>query len=478
MKFEVGSSEIYLGKCEEVLKDLPSNSIDTIITDPPYGLGFMGKEWDTFSPESLSNGVEKRKSHIGDREIKRPANEAGRYDRSSQANRQFQEFMTSVFAEALRVAKPGAILMAFGGTRTYHRLTCAIEDAGWQIRDCIMWLFGSGFPKSHNIALSIDKKQGLSDRGHRIATASRHHPDGTFEPNGEAIPAYKARTAIARAWEGYGTGLKPAWEPIAVAMKPLDGTNADNALEHGVAGFWVDGARIPGTTSIERELDEPSNRNGQSSSFAMKPDPRGGDALGRWPANLILDEESARLLDEQTGELASGQPMGIKSGGQGNAFGEYAGGIPVTGFGDSGGASRFFYCAKTSSEERNSGLEDMDEKNVHSPSADNRVWDIPGSHSTPRKNNHPTVKPLSLMRYLCRLTRPPKGGVVLDLFSGSGTTLIAADLEDRKSIGIEMTPEYVEIIKKRVAYWHKQKKQAPDIFDAEEIAELKQGNLF
>jgi DNA modification methylase len=464
----VGNSQLYFGKCEEVLKELPSNSVDTIITDPPYGLGFMGKKWDTFSPAGLAEKVEINKSHMNGKEIKRPANEAGRYDRSAQANRQFQAFMTDVFAEALRVAKPGAILMAFGGTRTYHRLTCAMEDAGWQIRDCLMWLFGSGFPKSHNIALSIDKKLGESNRGHRVATASRFHPDGTFEPNGEAIPAYKARTAIAKAWEGYGTGLKPAYEPIVVGMKPLDGTNAENALEHEVAGYWIDGARIGNSKRKNEPMGSPENSYGGYSASAS-------EVEGRWPANVILDEESARLLDEQTGELSSGDPAGIKSGGQGNAFGEFNGGIPVTGFGDSGGASRFFYCAKTSREERDAGITSEPTRRSDGRSADSNN---PRLRTSPRGNSHPTVKPLSLMRYLCRLTRPPKGGVVLDMFAGSGTTLIAADLEDRKSIGIEMTPEYIEIIKQRVTHWHGQKKQAPDLFESEEIAELKQGELF
>jgi hypothetical protein len=356
----VGNSELYFGKCEEVLKELPSNSVDTIITDPPYGLGFMGKEWDTFSPDSNERDTEKRKLHIGDREIKRPANEAGRYDRSAQANRQFQEFMTGVFAEALRVAKPGAILMAFGGTRTYHRLTCAMEDAGWQIRDCLMWLFGLGFPKSHNIALSIDKKLGESNRGHRVATASRFHPDGTFEPNGEAIPAYKARTAIAKAWEGYGTGLKPAWEPIVVAMKPLDGTNAENAIAHEIAGYWIDGARIGNTKRKNEPMGSPENSYGGYGSSASA-----SEVEGRWPANVILDEESARLLDEQTGTAEDNTPMNQKfsevkaktaSQSIGGSWYPKEGQVKIESYGDSGGASRFFYCAKTSREERDAGI--------------------------------------------------------------------------------------------------------------------------
>jgi site-specific DNA-methyltransferase (adenine-specific) len=315
------SGDIYHGDCLEEMKTLPANHVDTIITDPPYGLSFMGKEWDKGVP-----GV-------------------------------------PFWSEMLRVSKPGAMLLAFGGTRTFHRMTCAIEDAGWELRDCMMWLYGSGFPKSHNL-------------------------HGTFE--------------------GWGTALKPAWEPIIVAMKPIEGTFAENAKKWGVAGLNVDGGRI-GTGA--KTWTTP-----RGGIWATAPDATGElivNSKGRWPANLILDEEAGVML---------GEP------------------------------SRFFYCAKASKSERNAGCEGMPEVQT----TDGCVRSNPESarkyqaNSSLRNNHHPTVKPLKLMEYLCTLTKTPTGGIVLDPFAGSGTTGLACANTGRNYILIEREQKYIDIILARL----------------------------
>ena len=392
--------DLRLGDCLEVMKTLGANSVDDIITDPPYGLEFMGKGWDHGVP-----GI-------------------------------------PYWAEALRVAKPGAFLLAFGGTRTYHRLACAVEDAGWEIRDCLMWLYGTGFPKSLDISKAIDKAAGAE----REVIGVKSYPrEGTtpvtrlgkpnlyskFEGGGQGSNLKTApATEDAKLWDGWGTALKPAWEPVIVAMKPLDGTFAQNALKHGVAGLNIDGTRI--------DTDENLNGGAYSSgagerydgaeNWRMKRGDHGNAGqyeppTGRWPANVVLDEEAASLLDEQSGDsLSTGGTD--KAGKFKNQYGVYAGDNPggsAGGFGDAGGASRFFYCAKTSRRERGEA------------------------------NNHPTVKPIALMEWLCRLTATPTGGVVLDPFMGSGSTGIAAGRTGRDFIGIEKDPGYFEIAKDRIA---------------------------
>ncbi len=383
---------------------LADESVDTIITDPPYGLssgptkyigeggaGFMGKAWD--------HGV--------------PGPEFWR--------------------EALRVAKPGAFLLAFGGTRTYHRLTCAIEDAGWIIRDCMSWLYGSGFPKSHDISKGIDRAKGAESE---VVGPNPHarpidgNGSGYTGPTGHDPNITAPATPLAQQWDGYGTALKPAWEPIIVAMKPLDGTFAHNAEVHGVAGLWIDGGRIGTDGGEKRGERRGEKRNG--TSF----DVRNWQSLklnkGRWPANVILDEEAGAMLDAQSGESVSRVGAPRRSAKPGDGYG-----MTHTGseYNDSGGASRFFYCAKASRKERNAGLDD-------------------------RRNAHPTVKPVSLMRYLAKLTRTPTGGLVLDPFCGSGTTGVACALEGRDFVGIELNPEYCEIARRRIA--HAKGEEAPE----------------
>lgn len=366
MAFDVRATD-----CLQGMKDLPENSVDTIITDPPYGLSFMGKEWD--------HGVPGKEFWI----------------------------------EALRVAKPGAFLLAFGGTRTFHRLAVSIEDAGWEMRDTMSWLYGQGFPKSYDL--------------HKA----------TKEPS----------------WAGWGTALKPAWEPIIVAMKPLDGTFAQNALQHGVAGLNIDGARIGHTERPimirTTTIVQPTSMAGKSTGATSSGETT---TLGRWPANVILDEYAATLLDEQTGELSSGANPTCRGGPKfRNTFGEFEGQetCEAARGADKGGGSRFFYCAKASRAEREVGLDDFPTVRR----TDGRENDIenPRLRTSSVKNHHPTVKPLALMRYLCKLTKTPTGGFVLDPFLGSGTTGVAAVLEGRHGLGFELDPSYADIARARIA---------------------------
>lgn len=332
---------IGIGDCREILKRIPDDYVDAVVTDPPYELGFMGKKWD-------SSGV---------------------------------AFDPETWRAVLRVLKPGAHLLAFSGTRTYHRMVCAIEDAGFEIRDQLAWMYGSGFPKS------VDKKK---------------------------VP------------EGIGTALKPAQEPIVLARKPLVGTVAANVLAHGTGGINVDGCRIEGAKPDTTR--GAGGQHGTDSEYGAQ-----GrildDGRGRWPANVLLDETAAAMLDAQSGVLRNG---GQNDTSAARARDDDATSLAMTKGkarpGDSGGASRFFYVAKASRSEREAGLQKPAEG---------------------RANNHPTVKPIALMRYLCRLITPD-GGVVLDPFLGSGTTGIAALAEQFRFIGIELSPEYAAIADARI----------------------------
>jgi site-specific DNA-methyltransferase (adenine-specific) len=365
---------VHHGDCREVMATLDAESVDAVVCDPPYGLSFMGKGWDHGIPG--------------------------------------EEFWT----QALRVAKPGAHLLAFGGTRTYHRLACAIEDAGWEIRDCVMWVYGSGFPKSHDVSKAIDKAAGAEREVvgvHRHAHFNKYRSQaatyGTPTNNTEeTAPA----TAAARQWSGWGTALKPAWEPIIVARKPLVGTVAENVLTHGTGGINVDGCRVAG-----HKPDTTRGAGGQNGRY----NPIGGqvcvfdDGRGRWPANLIHDgsEGPSSLL---------------------------------------GSAARFFYCAKASKADRDEGCEGIAERSTmrYGEKAQGPLPQQTPSKPVLQRNHHPTVKPTALMRYLCRLVTPP-GGVVLDPFTGSGSTGKAAVCEGFDFVGIEREAEYVEIARARIA---------------------------
>ena len=436
---------LHTGDCRDVMATLPAESVDAIVCDPPYGLSFMGKGWDHGVP-----GVD-------------------------------------FWVEALRVLKPGGHLIAFGGTRTYHRLAVAIEDAGFEVRDCLMWLYGSGFPKSLDVSKAMDKNNKddrrrrflrftewmrstgitakqineitdsfmgshyLTDReqpavptedmfaklrphlptvpddieelvrmrtveaenfkARKVVSETRVDMFGEYEVQDirkmvdsqkvrPGIPLQKNHTKmvaitapstdLAKQWHGWGTALKPAYEPAILARKPLRGTVADNVAQWGTGGLNIDGCRV-------------------------------GYEGGRWPSNVILDEEAAAALDAQSGV---------------------------------GGASRFFYTAKASRSEREAGLDGVEAKRE----ADRTADDLPGGDNprnltnTARSNHHPTVKPIALMRYMIRLV-VPRGAVVLDPFMGSGSTGCAAMVEGMQFVGIDITPEYVDIARRRLAWW-------------------------
>jgi len=411
---------VLVGDCREVMADMAANSVDTIITDPPYGLEFMGKEWDHGIP-----------------------------------GRHFWEL-------ALRVAKPGAILMAFGGTRTWHRLACAIEDAGWEIRDTLMWLYGNGFPKSHDISKAIDKAAGVEREVVGIKHGTTAAPEtGRHDMPGKAtgvpqvdcdVPITAPATALAAKWDGWGTALKPAWEPIILAMKPLDGTFAHNAETWGVAGLNIDGGRIG---VADGHGGGSMATSGFVSGYAH--DGFVASDQGRWPANLLLSEDTAAMLDEMSGELHSNSGNLKQYNGQtGNCYNGGWAQRSDRGRTDTGGASRFFYVAKASRREREAGCEGMEVQRVgHSAYGEFAGTPEHGTNqtSTKTRNHHPTVKPIALMRYLVKLTATPTGGVVLDPFMGSGSTGCACALEGREFIGIEQEPEYAEIAERRIAYW-------------------------
>jgi hypothetical protein len=465
---------LHHGDCLDVLRTLPDASVDAVVTDPPYGLGFMGREWDDLPP-----------------------------------GREWAE-------ECLRVLKPGGHLLAFGGTRTWHRLACAIEDAGFEVRDSIAWMYGSGFPKSLDVSKAIDKmrtedrapvdavRSWLNDRrlaaGFSHDAVNRHFGHASngggsssawmTNPTSRSLPTWDqwqelkrlfgfgddmdaevwrlngrkgkpgdnwearevvgmyaqsdprlqswaemqgnergtakemrgaATTPDAERWQGWGTALKPAHEPIVVARKPLAGTVAQNVLAHGTGALNVDGCRIAGA--------KPDTTRGASIIATSTNSPFGGqgrildDGRGRWPANVILDESQADALDEMSGERPGAVSNGSKTaeGLNGSSTFKIHEREQVPGYGDTGGASRFFYVAKADASERV------------------RV----------KGTAHPTVKPLALMRWLVRLVTPP-GGTVLEPFAGSGTTVEACILEGFHCVAIEREADYLPLIVQRI----------------------------
>jgi DNA modification methylase len=405
--------KILHGNNLDILPTLADNSIDSIVTDPPYELGFMGKKWD-------SSGI---------------------------------AYSVELWQQCLRVLKPGGHLLSFGGTRTYHRVAVAIEDAGFELRDSIAWLYGSGFPKSLDVSKAIDKAAGAEREV--IATRTLKDIRGgnyngsqpTMEHNYTA-PA----TDDAKQWQGWGTALKPAFEPVIVARKPIEGTVANNVLKWGTGGLNIDGSRI-GTQ--EGDYDHPGNTGKKDNRSVFGTYENGNQSKphsqGRWPANIILDPYTAELLDEQSGiSKSQGGRIGKKetSNIDFGLSGNYSKGDP--GFGDTGGASRFFYVAKASKRDRNEGLEGMP---IRRP--DDRTETGMGTFAEkgvqPAQNFHPTVKPTSLMEYLIKLVTPPNG-TVLDPFTGSGSTGKAAILQGFDFIGIEMTEEYLPIIEGRLKH--------------------------
>ena len=434
---------LHLGDCLEVMRAMPSDSVDSIVCDPPYGLAFMGKRWD--------------------------------YDVPS----------VEIWAECLRVLKPGGHLLAFAGTRTQHRMAVRIEDAGFEIRDMIAWVYGSGFPKSMDVGKAIDKAAG-AERTQRLGPKAGHAEfvgrdnmsalrDGPLAGAGgfarpwmhdpEKVEAAHWRmapaTEEARQWDGWGTALKPAMEPITVARKPLVGTVAANVLAHGTGALNIDGCRVP------TEDDLNGGAYSESGGRTVSPSLHAGSGMnqpgkttgreyeqpsGRWPANLIHDgsDEVVAHFPAEAGQAAALKTRNSDM--TRNAFGAFAG-TPDAHFEphDAGGsAARFFYCPKTTRKDRNEGLADPGPRlSRGSTLRDAENLDDLGNH-------HPTVKPTALMAYLLRLVTPP-GGVALDPFMGSGSTGKAAMREGFRFIGCELSEEYLAIAEARIEHeWRKQ----------------------
>lgn len=371
--FEKKPYKLFLGDCIDALKGIEENSVDALVSDPPYGWRFMGKAWDGADIEKMF----KRDVGAGERKLypdgkyrtrkARPAQAAGKYDLSTNANVLFQKWTEEWAREAFRVCKPGAYALIFCGPRTYHRMASGVEDAGFEVRDQLQWIFGSGFPKSLNLG------------------------------------------------DGWGTALKPANEPIVLARKPLsEKTVAKNVAKWGTGGLNIGSARIEVSASDSNHRQATGKNGNADSMFGVGNSKRPATLMqGRFPSNVLLDEKAASLLDEQSG------------------------------------SSRFFYIAKTSKHERNAGLEELPLKKTFHDGRKAKSEVPQQRHSIENQNNHPTVKPFKLMRYLIRLVTPV-GGVVLDPFLGSGTTGAVAVACGFKFIGVEKEKDYLEIARARI----------------------------
>ena len=383
---------LHLGNCLDSLKGVPDNSVDSIVTDPPYGISFMSKKWD--------------------------------YDVPS----------VEIWKECLRVLKPGGFLLSFSSTRTYHRMTINIEDAGFEIRDSCTWNYSSGFPKSHNISASIDKMYGHPNRGRAIPTASSYQACDVDQDNkltSNPVGPYEPKTDEAKQWQGWGTALKPSQEFIAMARKPLDGTVANNVLTWGTGGINIDATRVPMSDEDYEKLSSGVERirekgGTMGNSWKNSSDLSGANPVnpaGRWPANFIHDgsQEVLELFPDVKGS-----------------------------------ASRFFYVPKASKKDKEEGLDDFEERTQAATFGD--IGPMEGNPRKPNtghvqkiRNHHPTVKPTELMKYLCRLVTQP-GGIVLDPFMGSGSTGKAAILEGFHFIGCELDEEYLAIAEARIKH--------------------------
>jgi len=376
--------QLHLGDCLDVLATLPDNSVDSIVTDPPYGLSFMGKKWD--------------------------------YDVPSVA----------IWEQCLRVLKPGGHLLAFAGTRTQHRMACRIEDAGFEIRDMIAWVYGSGFPKSLDVSKAIDKAAGAERE--KIRVKPRPETSGTMSGKADTRPwIEKSReigyhevdgntpaTPEAQQWSGWGTALKPALEPITMARKPFSSTVAANVIQYGTGAINVDGCRV----GTEARLNQSAGNKNLEHRTTVTPvsshnETDGRQCVGRWPANIIHDGSNEAALS-------------LKSG------------------------ARFFYTAKAAKDDRNDGCDAFDQRPAGGMQGRN---DGSLGTITLSKNHHPTVKPTMLMAYLCRLITQP-GGTILDPFMGSGSTGKAATINGFRFIGIERDPEYHKISEARISNQH------------------------
>lgn len=458
--------KLYQGDMLDMLDVVEENSIDSIVTDPPYELNFMNKGWD-------NAGV---------------------------------SFKKETWEKCYKALKPGGHLLAFGGTRTYHRIACAIEDAGFEIRDCIMWIYGSGFPKSMNIGLSIDKKNGVESpvvgqnqdilkkqakdlrEGHRTIVDSLD--SGAPERNNGFKTVSADIKQAQNEWDGWGTQLKPSYEPIIIARKPVEGSITENVIKWRVGGYNIDECRVPledgyefKTTNRKSRADDNVFDNSNCGFDSENNTNASASPKGRFPANTILtydetdfDEVCSNFPNSKgassqnnysNGHIYRGQSLN-ESQTSLNGFREW--------YNDSGSASRYFYCAKASKKDRDAGLEEMDAVAGHGKGNGlDRVCEFCGVSqltpelchcetkswvAKPKKNFHPTVKPTELMQYLVKLVTP-RNGIVLDPFNGSGSTGKAVLYENKERdvnysyIGIELTPEYLPISKARLDFVNK-----------------------
>lgn len=598
---------VIASECIEAMAAIPDESVDSVVCDPPYGIGFMGHDWDqpgeehaairsNGKPAVFASGRTLREPHVvggreqvppGQRRAVHPkpsgftakhkklgaratdrdrggAMEAGRYDLSLTANQRFQAWCEAWAAECLRILKPGGHLLASCGTRTYHRLACGIEDAGFEVRDSLVWLYGSGFPKNYDVAKGIDRAAGATRRvvgegepvKRMIPGATQNATDSWIKDDGRVfVPTEtEAATEEAQQWEGWGSALKPSHEPVVVARKPLIGTIVANVLAHGTGAINIADTTLGFTSAADEAESKNKNRHadfgtGRRDNAVYGEDKRDRgehgnyDAPGRWPPNVLMSHtplcalvgvaeadsnghypaargasgygsnghhpestggglKGHEGLDERhtTGEMvevwdcAPGCPVGAlnaQSGDVGGGFGYslgdpeghgiYGKGFPrgdgrKVGFGDTGGASRFFYVAKSSRSEREVGLRgqvpclvcaELDSRTHPMPTDSD-----PDAEDDCRRNPHPTVKPIDLMRWLVRMVTPP-GGVLLDPFLGSGSTGCATVLEGFEFVGIEREDgserpdgttreEYVRLANARITWWEQHRGREAD----------------
>ena len=440
---QYGGATLFNADCHDILQELPDNCIDSAVIDGPYGIGFMGKEWDNFNPKAIRRATGNYQEGVNHnlQTGRSPSMFAGQYDISRRGAIRYQEWCYEWAKEVYRTLKPGAMLLSFCSPRLYHRMTTGIEDAGFEIRDQIQYLYGTGFPKSHNISKAIDKLY----KAERTVVGENPNRKGrknwNTNPKNITLPA----TEEAEYWEGWGTGLKPSNEPIVLARKPISEKSiARNVLKFGTGGINIDACRIGdegGTKAVVISKDDNKNIHDGSISTDVEIVPIG---KGRYPSNTIIDEEVAELLGDK---------------------------------------AKFFYTPKVSKKERNAGCEHLEAK-VQNSNGKGRTYNdrcavckkkFIGSEMSrcqcptgvkktdksvyKNKNHHPTVKKISLMEYLVKLITP-ENGICLDIFLGSGSTGVACSIQGFDFLGVEREEEYYEIAKARIKHWQNIKKVA------------------